>query len=162
MLYEDFLEDVPVPLNDMFKMLEKSGVLLKVKLVAPEYDPAVIVNGKEVELSYKNLIKYLKDPETFAAGYFGISIEQYREWFWSRGVVRCAAKTSLGLQCRNEILHHGQPLDRWLTAKHERKFCLRHKETGEKYDGPGEPYPPVVQSNVMAYLDRINRANPGM
>lgn len=162
MLYEDFLEDVPIPLNDVFKMLEKSGVLLKVKLVAPEPHD-LIVNGKELRLNRDELVKYLEDPEAFAANHFGLSVEQYREWFWTKGVMLCAAKTTKGAQCKHEVLSQGMPPNVWLNYKEKQRFCTYHEGAHcERYEAKTETYPPVVRSDVMAYLEALRRANPGM
>jgi hypothetical protein len=75
-----------------------------------------------------SIAAFKADPDRFAADYFGLTIEQYREWVTSFGTALCGAKTKLGTDCNN-ILPRGHQCraDEW-KSRHRKSLCAVHSK----------------------------------
>jgi hypothetical protein len=82
----------------------------------------------------KDADAYREDPDGFAARYFGLSREDYREWVLSNGRPMCGAVTKRGTLCKNPARNSGgHQCDHaeWQTIGrtiHRQVYCGIHAE----------------------------------
>src|SRR6266403_1297790 len=57
--------------------------------------------GHTAYLSRTDMDAYNRDPDPFAAGLFGLTKDEYREWVTNDGMALCGERTKSGRQCRS-------------------------------------------------------------
>ena len=78
-----------------------------------------------VWLSAHEMPRYLEHRAEFAAEYYGVTLQQYREWLETDGTPRCRAMTKAGKPCKNpagDCVRVG--IHEWVAFDGE--FCWRH------------------------------------
>ncbi len=97
---------------------------------SPSYEIAIqlVAPGSEVEylcVSEGALSEFLSDPDSFAAKYFGLSLDQYIEWIDVNGCALCGCKTKKGKPCRGVVVGRPMRASEW-KATHREMACFVH------------------------------------
>lgn len=85
--------------------------------------------SEEVYVDDEQAARWQADPDACAARYFGMTVEEYREWIAVDGYASCGALTKDGRPCRAALAHpHGGQLDarEWKRC-HRVEACHAHK-----------------------------------
>ena len=83
--------------------------------------------GGNLYLNRKELDEYNRDPDGYAAAYFGFETSaEYREWIRCDGAALCSERTKSGQLCRTSIGRCYDPRE-WL-EKHRSRPCSIHEE----------------------------------
>lgn len=87
--------------------------------------------GETLYLDQNELVEFDRDPEAFAARYYGFAdVDPYREWVTLDGTALCGEQTKSGKLCRNSISHIQLRAADW-KALHRTRPCTVHtKKTG--------------------------------
>lgn len=104
---------------------------------APDIETIVSVcilrpgGGETVILDDDEMIAYIRDPDGWAANYYGLSKVDYIEWTTLDGAAMCRGRTANGDPCRN--LTGGSQLEAsdWKAA-HRKKACKIHSRQPAK------------------------------
>ena len=59
--------------------------------------------GETTFVGQDEMNQYNADPDAFAAKYFGLTVDQYREWIETQATALCSERTRAGRLCRNPI-----------------------------------------------------------
>jgi hypothetical protein len=70
---------------------------------------------------------YDADPDLFAADYFGLTLDEYREWIRTDGTPLCGAITKAGKPCPVALGPMQRELGPWL-ALHRNGLCSAHRK----------------------------------
>lgn len=84
-----------------------------------------VCGAAEMYLDGHELEQYNADPDAYAAGFFGLTKEQYLEWLNLQGTPLCAATTRKGKPCKSVIRGFQLPPKDWL-ALHRNEYCWVH------------------------------------
>jgi hypothetical protein len=71
-------------------------------------------------------VRYVRDPDQFAADQVGLSKERYREWVALDGAALCGERMKSGTLCRNLISGTRLPAHQW-NARHRQGVCHSHE-----------------------------------
>lgn len=82
--------------------------------------------GETIHLRADEVEPYNRDPDGFAAEYFGLTKREYREWVIQEGHALCGAHTKAGRLCRNFVTKHGSEASEWKAANRT-EFCSSHR-----------------------------------
>ena len=82
--------------------------------------------GEAVSLSGYETAVYDADPDAWAADYFNLTLQQYREWIRTEGTPLCGAITKAGKPCSVPIGRYQQESQPWL-ALHRSERCSAHR-----------------------------------
>jgi hypothetical protein len=85
--------------------------------------------GETIHLRAAEVECYNRDPDGFAAEYFGLTKDEYREWVVQGGHALCGAYTKAGKPCRNFVSGHGTEPREWKAA-HRNAVCGSHRDRG--------------------------------
>ena len=75
----------------------------------------------------KERAAYDADPDLWAAAYFGLTLEQYREWIFTDGTPLCGAITKARKPCPVPLGRVQQDPEPWL-ALHRNGLCSAHRK----------------------------------
>jgi hypothetical protein len=68
----------------------------------------------EVDITEEQAARWQADPDLCAARYFGLSVEEYREWVVETdGTPLCGARTKSGHLCRNAARYGSFDAETW-------------------------------------------------
>lgn len=96
----------------------KNSTVIEIHLKTPH-------GGQNVWPTPDELAAFNKSPDQFAAAYFGLTVNDYREWIDTDGHALCAAKTKKRVHCKATLCkpHTAQ---QW-KAIHRSAYCTAHK-----------------------------------
>jgi len=80
-----------------------------------------------ISLDEEEVAAYDADPDLWAADYFGLTLEQYREWIRTDGTPLCGATTKAGKPCPVPLGPVQQQITPWL-ALHRNGLCCAHRK----------------------------------
>jgi hypothetical protein len=89
-------------------------------------DLYTVVGGEAISLSVEEAAAYDADPDAWAADYFNLTLQQYREWIRTEGTPLCGAITKAGKPCSVPIGRYQQESQPWL-ALHRSERCSAHR-----------------------------------
>lgn len=96
----------------------KNGIQLSVSLAQPGGSLTLPITDNDVP-------SYIADKESFAARYFGLTLEEYQIWIEWDGAVRCGGYTAKKKRCRNVVATPMQLSPKaWLNLQGE--YCVHH------------------------------------
>ena len=70
---------------------------------------------------------YNADPDLWTADYFGLTLDECREWIFTDGTPLCGATTKAGKPCPVPLGHVQQDPEPWL-ALHRNGLCSAHRK----------------------------------
>jgi hypothetical protein len=80
-----------------------------------------------IPLDEEEVAAYDADRDLWAADYFGLTPEQYREWIFTDGTPLCGATTKAGKPCPVPLGSIQQNVRPWL-ALHRNGLCSAHRK----------------------------------
>jgi hypothetical protein len=94
----------------------------KVSLVASLVTPP---GAEQVVLTNEQADEYRRDPDGFAAAYFGLTRDDYREWLELDGGALCGATTKAGKLCSHMVSKTQLSAREW-KERHRSEYCTTH------------------------------------
>src|SRR5262245_52908727 len=82
--------------------------------------------GEDLWLTLDEVDVFKANPDAFAAAYYSLTVDEYREWIALEGKALCGAKTKRGRECRAVIRggHHCGSVE-WKRL-HRQWYCHAH------------------------------------
>lgn len=106
-------------LLEALKIVHRHGFPLIGQLAAPGGGETIY------EMTPKEAFELATDKEAFASKHFDCSEAEYGEWLFYDGAPRCAAKTTAGILCKNQVSPGQLPMREFL-ALHRSEYCNAH------------------------------------
>ncbi|MCV0424135.1 MAG: hypothetical protein K5905_01550 [Roseibium sp.] len=104
---------------ETIRRLTDAGIAFMAELTTP-------LGCENVHFGPEDLNRLLEDKTGFAAGYFGVTRQQYLDWIATGGNPRCSSETRSGKPCRKPAGGRYQiGIDEWLAS--DGGLCRSHE-----------------------------------